>query len=152
MIITVDYLQVHAINMSDPNPAIVLDWKTSFKIYMYHYLWALLIGFNLVTSQVIFSVIRTFLYAILAQAAFLLFPPQLFGLIYGVLNLLNGITTLLADPIFRPGWKISLSDLTRHPKFNFESDGFSHSALGLYKTTSTEILPRFRNLILEILL
>ena len=53
------------------------------------------------TGQIIFSTIRTFLYAILAQAAFLLFPHHLFGLIYGFLNLLNGLTTLMADPIFR---------------------------------------------------
>ena len=35
------------------------------------------------------------------SAAFLLFPSHLFGLIYGFLNLLNGLATLLADPIFR---------------------------------------------------
>ena len=54
-----------------------------------------------VTTQLMVSVIRAFLYAILAQASFLLFPHELFGLIYGVLNLLNGFTTLFADPIFR---------------------------------------------------
>jgi len=54
-----------------------------------------------ITAEVIFSIIRTFLYAVCAQAAFLLFPSHLFGLIYGFLNLLNGLATLLADPIFR---------------------------------------------------
>ncbi|CAG5111121.1 Oidioi.mRNA.OKI2018_I69.chr2.g5455.t1.cds [Oikopleura dioica] len=54
-----------------------------------------------ITAEVIFSIIRTFLYAVCAQAAFLLFPNHLFGLIYGFLNLLNGLATLLADPIFR---------------------------------------------------
>lgn len=54
-----------------------------------------------VIAQVTFSVIRTFIYAILAQAAFLLFPMNLFGLLYGTLQLCNGLVTLLADPIFR---------------------------------------------------
>ena len=65
-------------------------------------------------SQITFSVIRTFIYAILAQAAFLLFPMNLFGMIYGTLQLCNGLVSLTADPIFRlktkthfilDGWK-----------------------------------------------
>jgi len=54
-----------------------------------------------VISQITFSVIRTFIYAILAQAAFLLFPMNLFGMIYGTLQLFNGLISLTADPIFR---------------------------------------------------
>merc|ERR1712062_103989 len=53
-----------------------------------------------VIAQITFSFIRTFLYAICAQAAFLLFPANLFGLIYGSLQLFNGLLTLTAVPLF----------------------------------------------------
>lgn len=55
----------------------------------------------LVVCQIMFSVIRTFTYAIHATACFLLFPNNLFGMIFGSMQLCNGFTSLTADPIFR---------------------------------------------------
>ena len=54
-----------------------------------------------VICQIVFSVCRTFSYAIMAQAVFLLYPGYLFGAIFGSMSLANGAISLVADPLFR---------------------------------------------------
>ena len=64
-----------------------------------------------------FSVIRTFTYAIHATACFLLFPNNLFGMIFGSMQLCNGFMSLTADPIFRLeriSWVIYLTHHLTH--------------------------------------
>ena len=52
-----------------------------------------------------FSICRTFSYAVMAQAVFLLYPSYLFGAIFGSISLANGTISLIADPLFRLAFK-----------------------------------------------
>ena len=63
-----------------------------------------------VTCQIVFSVCRTFSYAIMAQAVFLLYPGYLFGAIFGSISLANGAISLIADPLFR--FRTALTEFT----------------------------------------
>ena len=85
-----------------------------------------------VICQIMFSVIRTFTYAIHATACFLLFPNNLFGMIFGSMQLCNGFMSLTADPIFRLERIFRVVYLTRSldPRMTYQNNlRFIHSEL-----------------------
>lgn len=57
--------------------------------------------FDLVTSQIFFQIHRTAVYVTAAQSAFLLFPEDLFAVIWGLILAINGALAFIIDPLFR---------------------------------------------------
>ena len=86
-----------------------------------------------VVCQIMFSVIRTFTYAIHATACFLLFPNNLFGMIFGSMQLCNGFMSLTADPIFRLeriSWVVYYLTRSLDPRMTYQNNlRFIHSEL-----------------------
>ena len=89
----------------------------------------------LVTCQIVFSICRTFSYAVMAQAVFLLYPSDLFGAIFGSISLANGTISLIADPLFRLAFKKVV--FKKVP--NFKEPQFDRKK-GLYRIVWTEII------------
>ena len=57
--------------------------------------------FELVTGQIFFQIHRTAVYVTAAQSAFLLFPEDLFAVIWGLILAFNGALAFTIDPLFR---------------------------------------------------
>ena len=55
-----------------------------------------------------FQLHRMFIYSVASQSCFLLFPPELFGLLWGLVLLIGGALIFLADPMLL--WVVTALD------------------------------------------